>query len=467
MTNDTIILLTRYPQAGKAKTRLIPHLGAEGAAELHRKMAEFTYNEAVSLGIQTEVHYLGATETEMKSWLGALNVNSVSSANNLPKPLFIPQVEGDLGAKMFEPINGFLTKNIGQNAPQNQGRQRRKAVLIGSDCPSNRRSNLRIAFELLDSADCVLGPSCDGGYYLIGCAADCTKSPEALANKFKPLFQNITWGTETVLVQTKAKIESQKLRAAYLPTLDDVDTIDDVPPRISVIIPTLNEEQNLGRLLANLPPAFEAEIIVVDGGSSDKTLEVASAYSAIALSTKAGRAKQLSAGAQNATGDILFFLHADSILPPSWDTMIRQAMADPANSLGYFRFALTEKFWAKYSIEWTTRLRCKLLKLPYGDQGLFVRTKDFKTWDLPVVPILEDVFLVKKARENGKLAPLSATLYTSGRRWFKHGYIRTSVINGSVMAAAKLGLDLETIKQAYWQGRNPLLIWVQRLFKSR
>ncbi len=340
-------------------------------------------------------------------------------------------------------------------------------MLIGSDCPDNRCHILRKAFKLLDTYPCVLGPTFDGGYYLIGFALEaqsCTK--EIIQHTIKQFFEDILWGSEKVFAQTCAKINTAHMPFALLPKRNDVDTALDIPKKISIIIPTLNEENSLKRLFGAMPRAFNAEIIVVDAHSNDNTIAVAETYGALALTSARGRFQQIQTGAQAAKGEILLFLHADSLLPQDWDRKVRNALAQKHHSLGYFRFGIMEKFWSRPLVEWGTRMRCACLQRPYGDQGLFVRKKDFLQWNLPNVPILEDVFLVKKAREQGRLVALPDTLYTSGRRWFKHGFLRTSLINHSVMLCAALGMDLHLIAKAYRQGQNPLMLAIKKFIRK-
>ncbi len=457
--HSSIILITRFPEVGKVKTRLIKSHGPEGACHLHETMTKFTLSQCQELNINVEVHYLGGNEQAMQHWLGKQHTNQennhLTSENNLS---FIPQAQGNLGDKMYAALeHAFISLlKISCNFSQSPCR---KVLIIGSDCPDNRSDNLKYALDLLEHNTVVLGPSFDGGYYLIGFSTHSNNLEELntfLSQKIHALFQDIDWGTELVFSQTKAKFTEQGLSYALLPPKSDVDYDYQVSRKISVIIPTLNEAENLKQLLPQLNKAFDVEVIVSDAHSTDKTTTIATKHGALVLSSEASRAKQISHGATRASGEILLFLHADSVLPQNWDIHIRKAFMDEQYSLGYFRFGLKECFWTKPIIEWGVDFRCKHFQLPFGDQGLFVRKKDFEAWNLPTVPILEDVFLVKCAQKYGQIVGLSATLLTSGRRWIKHGFIRTTIINACVMLCAKMGMDLELIKQAYIKGQNPL-----------
>ena len=195
--NETLIVFSRYPQPGTTKTRMIPALGADGAAQLQRQMTEHTLNTAKQLlsnrDIAIEIHFAGGNLEMMKQWLG----------EDLQ---FVPQVAGDLGDKMRSAFDrAFSLDN-------------RRVVTIGIDCPDINPEILNEAFDSLLSNDLVLGSAADGGYYLIG------------LNRLVPqLFKGIDWGTERVLNQTNNKAKGLDLQVHYLPTLSDVDRPEDLP----------------------------------------------------------------------------------------------------------------------------------------------------------------------------------------------------------------------------------------------
>ena len=196
MTNEKLIVYTRYPEPGKTKTRMIPALGKEGAAKLQREMTEHTLNTARQLkesrNLEIEVHFTGGNKQLMLDWLGK-DIN------------YIIQVTGDLGAKMQSSFQQAFASN-------NQ-----RVVTIGIDCPDISLDILNNAFDSLYKRELVLGVAKDGGYYLIG------------LNKMIPqLFQNINWGTEIVLKQTKAIAEQLNLNIKYLSSLSDVDYPEDL-----------------------------------------------------------------------------------------------------------------------------------------------------------------------------------------------------------------------------------------------
>ncbi len=314
---------------------------------------------------------------------------------------------------------------------------------------------------MLENQTCVFGPSLDGGYYFIGLACDELSQLEEI---YQALFHKISFGVSTVLDQSLDRLEQAGINFCLTEKLNDVDLYEDIPPKISLIVPALNEEKNLAMLAKNIYPAFNYEVILVDGGSLDQTVELAKKLEFQTVQSKKGRSAQVLTGAKQAKGEILLFLHADSILPKNWDLTVRKIMQNKKTSLGYFLFALTEDFFAKKLLVSLTNFRAKYFKLPYGDQGLFVRKVDFEIWNLPEVPILEDVFMVKKAREFGKIEGSDATLKTSGRRWLKHGVFKTTWLNHQIMLGAKLNLDLELLKEAYAKAQSPFWLHFKKLW---
>jgi rSAM/selenodomain-associated transferase 1 len=193
---DRLIIFTRYPVPGAAKTRLIPALGAEGAANLHQQMAEHTLAQARKLqasgSVTVEVRFAGDDIARMQAWLG----DDLS---------YQEQGAGDLGDRLARAAQSAF----------NQGSTR--VIIIGTDCPALDTPVLQQAFHQLQQRDLVLGPAVDGGYYLVG------------SRRFIPeIFQEIAWSTDQVLHQTVHKAEQLGLAIAYLPLLSDVDYPSDL-----------------------------------------------------------------------------------------------------------------------------------------------------------------------------------------------------------------------------------------------
>jgi rSAM/selenodomain-associated transferase 2 len=300
------------------------------------------------------------------------------------------------------------------------------------------------AFCALETSDCVIGPASDGGYYLIGLRSVETPPPGSWTSA--TLFQNIDWGSEHVFEQTMKAASG--LSVHQLPMLHDVDFPEDIPLRISVIIPTLNEEYHLLQNIGKARQGFDIEVIVADGGSGDRTLE--QSVGARVVKSPRGRGAQQNAGAKVATGDLLLFLHADTMLPERWDWIVRKTLADPAVALGAFTFKIKEQLRGMEFIEKTANKRSKDWKLPYGDQGLFMRRKIFKqVGGFPNFPIMEDYALVRAASALGEIVTVPEAAITSGRRWKEHGVFKVTVANKLMILGYHLGIPPQKLARFY------------------
>ncbi|MCC6642820.1 MAG: TIGR04283 family arsenosugar biosynthesis glycosyltransferase [Deltaproteobacteria bacterium] len=220
---------------------------------------------------------------------------------------------------------------------------------------------------------------------------------------------------------------------------------------LSVVIPALDEGGRIEETLASAS-APGVEVLVVDGGSRDDTVARARACGARVLVSARGRAQQLDAGARAAAGEILLFLHADTRLPPGYDAAVTRAMADAGVAGGAFRFRFDRSSPSLRVVEWGARLRVVLLRLPYGDQALFVRRRVLEALGgVPQVPIFEDLDLVRIIRRAGRLALLSLPATTSARRYEEGGVLRTMLRNWVAAAAWLAGADRRRV--AAWYGR--------------
>lgn len=195
--SHNLILFTRYPMAGKAKTRLIPALGGEGAAQLQKKMTQHILGQGRAFRekypeAKIEIHHSGGNLSLLQAWLGE-DLN------------YIPQGEGDLGKKMYFAFDMSFSEGA------------EKALIAGSDCPLLTPKIFEQAFQELDNHDLVLGPALDGGYYLI-----------ALKKAIREIFEDIVWGKEQVLASTLKKAESLKLKVKLLEEMSDVDYPEDL-----------------------------------------------------------------------------------------------------------------------------------------------------------------------------------------------------------------------------------------------
>jgi hypothetical protein len=420
-----LIVFTRYPLPGLAKTRMIPQLGAVGSADLQRSLTERTLAgvcPAPGDGYELCVHYAGGTGRAVRRWLGG----------GLP---VAPQRGGDLGRRMYRSLSGALARGA------------RRAVLIGTDCPAVTREHIRSAFERLAGADVVLGPSTDGGYWLVG------------MRRPVDIFRNVEWSTPRALEQTEANARRAHLTIARLPVLSDLDTPDDLPPGspqarrrpwVSVIVPAINEAGTLASAVRSAR-VDGAEVIVVDGGSDDDTVEVARQAGADRIETCApGRWRQMNVGSAAAKGKVLLFCHADTQLPAGWLAHVFHALADRRVVGGAFAHTTDHASPAMRIIDALVALRTRCLQMPYGDQAIFVRREDFEAvGGYRAVALAEDLDLVADLRRRGRLAALPVPAVTSGRRWRDLGVLRTTLTNQLMLAGILLGVDRERLARVY------------------
>ena len=147
--------------------------------------------------------------------------------------------------------------------------------------------------------------------------------------------------------------------------------------KISIIIPTLNESKNIKATLISTQTGTNVEVIVVDGGSEDNTVDIAESLGVKVILGYKNRARQMNAGARNATGDILLFLHADTLLPANFDDMIRTALQQPLTVAGAFALRINAPDMGLRLVEWGVKYRSKLFKMPYGDQAIFITRDKF------------------------------------------------------------------------------------------
>ncbi|GAB5033985.1 glycosyl transferase family 2 [Nannochloropsis oceanica] len=595
-----VYLFTKYPVPGRAKTRIIPALGKEGAARLHRQLvrqalqtldtfrkgsssrssssSSISERKVVDCRIRYDDALAGEDgESKMKAWLGL-------------DWIYEPQGPGDLGVRMA------AATGLADGGEQGVG----PVVLIGSDCPFIKPKHLKEALAALEDEkdevegegeeggggggnDLVLGPAKDGGYWLIGLRRPCAA-----------LFQGVDWGTERVLKQTLAIAAELGMKVKLLEVLHDMDRPEDLklwspPPLTSIIIPTLNEASNLAATLAAvyngtsrhhaaalallatasaagtavegrkgglkmrkkgmsnstsssiassstlmasnasssssssssssfssssspppnpLPPSLPTtptpkhvrknglkihdpnlEVIVVDGGSTDGTQRLALALGArLVQSPLANRAAQLNLGAAEAAGDILLFLHGDTLLPPTWEDDVRGAFAgDPTILATAFKLKIMGRrpFYRVIEASITARSSWPW-SMPYGDQALAVRRKVFDVLGgFPDVPIMEDYSFVQALRVLAKRPPppkprsrrkggkkggregrgdggmyggrielLPSCVRTSGRRWERVGVLRTTLINQCVILGWHLKVEPDRLAVFYRQAKH-------------
>ena len=213
--------------------------------------------------------------------------------------------------------------------------------------------------------------------------------------------------------------------------------------RMSVIIPALDEAAQIAAAIESARAASVGEVIVVDGGSGDATVDRARVAGATVITAARGRARQMNAGAAVATGEVLLFLHADTRLPPGFDAAVDAALADPAVVGGRFDLRLEPGSPFLDLTAALINLRSRLTGIATGDQALFVRRTVFEAMGgFEDIPLMEDVAFTRALKGRGRVARLRARVTTSARRWQRDGPLHTVLL-------------MWWLRFLYWRGVPP------------
>jgi rSAM/selenodomain-associated transferase 2 len=225
---------------------------------------------------------------------------------------------------------------------------------------------------------------------------------------------------------------------------------------ISVIIPVFNEAAIIQEAIARLQKKAGIEIIVVDGGSQDGTVELVKEFGIkVILAPHVGRANQMNMGAAAATGKILLFLHADTQLPTGYLELIKQALATQKTIAGAFELSIAGKHICLRLIEVAVNWRSRFLSLPYGDQAIFINASTFQSMGgFANLPIMEDFEFVQRLKKKGKIAIVPAKAITSSRRWQKLGFLKTTIINQLMILGYYLGISPQKLANFYRSARS-------------
>jgi rSAM/selenodomain-associated transferase 2/rSAM/selenodomain-associated transferase 1 len=472
--------MAKAPVPGTVKTRLHPLLGPHGCARLQQELIRHAAATAVAAG------QAGTPRRHCRSADKA--ADPATTAGGLAVFLAVAPPEAALEVRELAPagvrILGQRGAGLGERLTHAVAdvfvTGHRPVVVIGTDAPTLTPEFLTRAFGCLaDGRDVVFGPARDGGYYL---AALSQPEPELFA------LDAGVWGTGEVLTASLAAARRARLTTGLLPVLCDLDTPADaealladpalpaaivkalrppaegVPltdrhvrdpagPTVSIVVPALNEAGVIDAALARLRRDFPAcELIVADGGSSDETPVVAARYAHV-VGCEPGRAAQMNAGAGWASGDVLWFIHADTRVDPAALWQISAALQDPAVVGGGLRLRFDQPGFAMRYVACTSNLRARWLHWVFGDQAMFIRRSAFDAvGGFPCLPIMEDLEISRRLHRRGRLAVLPAAATTSARRFTAHGTWRTLAFMQYLKLLYFTGTDPQQISDMYRAG---------------
>ena len=224
--------------------------------------------------------------------------------------------------------------------------------------------------------------------------------------------------------------------------------------KISVIIPTINEAHNLPLLLSDLSNIQkEGEILIVDSGSEDKTIDVANIYGAkVYKSKERNRGLQLDIGAKNSKGDWLIFIHADTRLTHDWFTKIKSVLKRDKNYIYFFKFKINDKKIIYRVLEMIVNFRSQYFKQPYGDQGLIIhRSIYLKNNGFRKIPLMEDVDFIRRLNNKKYLKQLNLPISTSARKWERTNIFLQALKNWNFRRRWLKGEPIKSIYSDYYK----------------
>jgi len=220
---------------------------------------------------------------------------------------------------------------------------------------------------------------------------------------------------------------------------------------VGVIIPTLNEEKLIAQTIASCRNGNgRCEVIVADGGSEDRTVEIARAAGAQTVIAPRGRARQMNAGAAAAGSDVVLFLHADTTLPCDFASVVARALDPPQFVGGAFSMEVDDPAPLMQAVSSLSTLRSRILSMPYGDQAIFVRRQVFeRLGGYSDLPLLEDAELCGRLKRLGRLRIVGERVKTSARRWTSEGPIKVILRNWGIGLAYACGVSPQVLARIY------------------
>ncbi len=226
----------------------------------------------------------------------------------------------------------------------------------------------------------------------------------------------------------------------------------DTASNISIVIPTLNEAAELPETLRRLRLVPEVkEVIIADGGSGDDTVKLAEAAGCVVVSSAPGRGRQLRAGAERATGEVILFLHADTWVPPDAGEALLACLAQPGVAAGgFYKTFRDPPNWLVRGSKFKCWWRLLVARRVMADQGVFLRRETLaRIGGVPDVPLMEEFELCQRLRPLGRIALADATVVTSARKFRKLGVLRTYALMWRVTVGYYRGVPLEELRRLY------------------
>lgn len=449
--DKAIIIFTRVPEGGHTKTRMMPYMDENQCESLHRCFLKDISVQISHINGDVFVFYTSfdRSEKELIDVFGDVE--------------YIEQNGDDIGSRMLNAIEEV--KNRGY----------KKIILIGTDIPELGFKSIDRAFDEFEKNDIVFGRTFDGGYYLVG-----------MKEVIDDVFHIEKYGHNHVFEDTINHLLG-KYDIGFTDTLHDMDNREDLEelyirlvsedgytpshtfefikkniPLVSIVVPVYNEKTTISNLLLQLDNIHGAEVIFVDGGSKDDTKKIISSwisekesrceYSRYRLiSSDKGRANQMNAGAEISRGEILFFLHCDSVLPENFVEQIRSVMK--SYSLGCFGIDFDSNHPFMYTNKWISNHRAKHRRIIFGDQGIFLK-KDlfYSVGGFENIPIMEDYKFSLDLKKKGiKVGMTKDRIITSHRR-YPSGTIPKMKVMWNMFWLRRLyrhGVDIEEISRRY------------------
>lgn len=421
--NSAYIIFTRIPESGKTKTRLMPYYSGDECKIFHEKLLMDLCEKTKSDEYDIITFYSGDDLEYLKGLL------------HISKDFFAQK-----GITIAERMKNAIKETLDMGY--------KRIVLTGSDIPDIDEQIISDAFNKLQNNSIVFGPSNDGGYYLVGVNDD---------HDLDAIFDEDNYKNDNVLKNIENKIQKE---IKYTKVLRDIDTKDDILAyytnnldkdshathyiwsklKISVIVPIYNEEKKANRLMEELKKFKNSEIILVDGESTDNSYEILSKEFNV-IRTKKGRSNQLNSGSKHASGDILFFLHADSLLPPDPEREIKEVIKK--NLVGIFGIRFDRELFMLKVCEIRSMQRVKYTKIMFGDQGIFIFKNLFnEVGGFPNIPIMEDYqFSLELRKKKINIGITKNRIITSARRF-----------GNTNMSVFKMNLKMYNLRRLYRKG---------------